>query len=111
MASVVAVGVGIAGIATLARFGLKAWQKSGPGGVPKMPKGSPFKSYFRGGFEPKMSRREAALVLGIRETAPKDKLKEAHRKIMLLNHPDRDGSPYLATKINEAKELLEKMSR
>lgn len=63
--------------------------------------------YYRGGFEPKMNKREASLILGVSPTASKQKVKDAHKKIMLLNHPDRGGSPYLAAKINEAKDLMD----
>ena len=69
-------------------------------------------NYHKGGFDAKMNKREAALILGVREShLSKEKLKDAHRRIMLLNHPDRGGSPYLASKINEAKDLLEKEGR
>ena len=51
-------------------------------------------------------------IIVIRETGlNQTKIKEAHRRIMLLNHPDRGGSPYLALKINEAKDVLEKVSK
>jgi DnaJ homolog subfamily C member 19 len=53
-----------------------------------------------------MTRREAALILGLRESAPAERVREAHRRIMIANHPDAGGSSYLATKVNEAKELL-----
>ncbi|XP_076637959.1 mitochondrial import inner membrane translocase subunit TIM14 [Colletes latitarsis] len=64
--------------------------------------------YYKGGFESKMTRREASLILGVSPTANKAKVKEQFKKVMAVNHPDRGGSPYIAAKINEAKDLLEK---
>ena len=65
--------------------------------------------FLKGGFDPKMNRKEALQILNLTENnLTKKKLKEVHRRIMLANHPDKGGSPYLATKINEAKDFLEK---
>lgn len=66
--------------------------------------------YYKGGFDAKMNRREAALILGISPSANKTKVKDAFKKVMAVNHPDRGGSPYLASKINEAKDFMEKHS-
>ncbi|KKA28195.1 hypothetical protein TD95_003719 [Thielaviopsis punctulata] len=103
MASVLTIGAGAAVAAFLGRAGLVAWRRS-RGGV-----GALGQAFYKGGFEPKMTKREASLILALNERAiTKDKVRKAHRTMMLLNHPDRGGSPYLATKVNEAKEFLEK---
>ncbi|KAK9771077.1 putative Mitochondrial import inner membrane translocase subunit tim-14 [Seiridium cardinale] len=105
MASTLAIGAGVAVAAFLGRAGVVAWRRS-RGGV-----GALGKAFYKGGFEPKMNKREASLILSLNERAiTKDKIRKQHRTLMLLNHPDRGGSPYLATKVNEAKEFLEKNS-
>ncbi|KAI0649112.1 hypothetical protein C8Q78DRAFT_972088 [Trametes maxima] len=65
--------------------------------------------WVKGGFKAKMDRKEAIAILGLKDGPQlRKQLKDAHRHIMLANHPDRGGSPYLASKINEAKDLLDK---
>ncbi|XVF83288.1 hypothetical protein PTKIN_Ptkin16aG0474600 [Pterospermum kingtungense] len=99
MATPFLAGLAVAAAALAGRYGIQAWQAF---------KARPLRprKFYEGGFQPKMTRREAALILGIRENATLDKVKEAHRKVMVANHPDAGGSHYLASKINEAKDVM-----
>lgn len=70
-----------------------------------------FPRAYAGGFEADMDRKEALLILGLREGAAKDAIRDAHRRLMRLNHPDNGGSTFVATKVNEAKDHLLSSSR
>ena len=113
-------GLGVAASAVVAQYALSYYnglKEAGPAGDAKTESSSAsedvFSTFFArrfydGPFEAKMTRREAALILGVRESAAPDRIKDAHRRILRINHPDIGGSTFLAGKVNEAKDLLMK---
>ena len=53
-----------------------------------------------------MSRREAAQVLGVPETASEAEINKAYRDLMKKVHPDAGGNDALAARVQEAREVL-----
>jgi hypothetical protein len=71
------------------------WEGGGPGAGP-------------GGTSPSrgMGVEEAYLVLGLNPGATRGEIQAAHRSLMKRFHTDQGGSTYLASKVNEAKDVL-----
>ncbi|KAK7846568.1 mitochondrial import inner membrane translocase subunit tim14-1, partial [Quercus suber] len=92
-------GLAVAAAALAGRYGIQAWQA-----FKARPPTAKMRRFYDGGFQPTMTKGKQLLFLV--ENAPADKVKEAHRKVMVANHPDAGGSHYLASKINEAKDVM-----
>jgi DnaJ homolog subfamily C member 19 len=53
-----------------------------------------------------MTREEAYQVLGLKPGASEDDIRAAHRRLMRGAHPDSGGSDWLASRINQARDML-----
>ena len=76
--------------------------------------------YYKGGFEGKMSKKEASLILGAPMSSSDAEVRERHKKMMIINHPDAGkiigniksyeyylgGSTFVSSKINEARDVF-----
>ncbi|WP_373079646.1 DnaJ domain-containing protein [Zhongshania sp.] len=53
-----------------------------------------------------MNQQQALSVLGLKAGASDDEIITAHRQLMQKFHPDRGGNDFLASQINDAKDVL-----
>lgn len=53
-----------------------------------------------------MSVEDAREILGVDANADTATIKSAHRRLMEANHPDRGGSNWIASRLNQARDCL-----
>lgn len=63
---------------------------------------------WQGPFEKKMSHYEARMILGLSENYSKGDVQKRYHELMQKNHPDKGGSNFLACKVSEARNILER---
>ena len=53
-----------------------------------------------------MTRTEALNILGLSEGAGESDIQEAYKRLMMKVHPDQQGSEWMASKLNAARDYL-----
>ena len=53
-----------------------------------------------------MDKAQARQVLEVGDDASHEDIISAHKRLMAKNHPDKGGSTYIASQINQAKDVL-----
>ncbi|XP_039376790.1 dnaJ homolog subfamily C member 15 isoform X1 [Mauremys reevesii] len=101
------VGLGVAAVAFAGRYAFQVWKPLEQVFTETAKKiaTSSFSSYYKGGFEQKMSRREASLILGIRwisllsnkNKRSKRFVRLQHQKLMSKDFCDRTFYTFLST--------------
>jgi DnaJ homolog subfamily C member 19 len=81
-------------LAPLAQRVLLAWRRHKAGGRRHAPPAT------------RMSVAEARDILDVDITATAADIRAAHKRLIHKNHPDAGGTEYLASKINEARDVL-----
>lgn len=95
---IITASLGFLGVAM--RGGAKAGEGPDPDGGPgarRSPGARPNRS---------MSRKEAAQILGVAEDADEATVRAAYRKLMKQVHPDAGGNDALASKVQDARDIL-----
>lgn len=89
-------------------FGPLLWQRwRGPRvGPPPGGAGGGWRDAFRPRPSGAMTREEAYDVLGLRPGATEAEIRAAHRRLMRGAHPDGGGSDWLASRVNQARDVL-----